>query len=211
MSLETVRIFAISKLVWIKRERRKLQDQARETPREYLDRESHFVWGERKLLRVEEVDAAPSVTVLPNHLFLRIRPGSDADRREALLARWCRDQVRAALPSLLPKWEAKIGVTVAQVFVQKMKTKWGSCNPDARNIRLSSELAQKTPECLEYILVHELTHLLEPTPTIEGDGTRAPGCFEFQRATAVRRPRVRVLVQPNHLAAPPDEPRLAAG
>lgn len=163
MSLETVRVFAISKLAWIKRERRKLQDQARETPREYLDRESHFVWGERKLLRVEVLDAAPSVTLLPDHLLLRIRPDTDADRREALLARWYRDQVRAALPSLLPKWEAKICVTVAQVFVQKMKTKWGSCNPDARNIRLNSELAKKAPECLEYILVHELTHLLEPT------------------------------------------------
>lgn len=163
MSLETVRVFAISKLDWIKREQRKLREQARETPREYLDRESHFVWGERRLLKVEEVDAPPCVRLLPKHLLLRVRPDTDEDKRQALVARWYRDQVRAALPPLLPKWEAKIGVTVAQVFVQKMKTKWGSCNPDTSNIRLNSELAKKPPECLEYILVHELTHLLEPT------------------------------------------------
>ncbi len=163
MSLETVRVFAISKLEWIKRERRKLQDQARETPREYVDRESHFVWGARRLLKVEEVDGAPSVRLLPKHLLLRVRADGDTGRREALLARWYRDQVRAALQPLLSKWEAKLGVTVAQVFVQKMKTKWGSCNPETGTIRLNSELAKKLPECLEYVLVHELTHLLEPT------------------------------------------------
>ena len=163
MSLETVRVFAISKLDWIKREQRKLREQARETPREYLDRESHFVWGERRLLKVEEVDATPTVTLRPKHLLLRVRPDTDEDRRQALVARWYRDQVRGALPPLLAKWQAKIGVTVAQVFVQKMKTKWGSCNPETGNIRLNSELAKKPPECLEYILVHELTHLLEPT------------------------------------------------
>jgi predicted metal-dependent hydrolase len=96
-------------------------------------------------------------------LILRVRPESDTHKREAILARWYRDQVRAALPTLLPKWEAKIGVTVAQVFVQKMKTKWGSCNPESANIRLNSELAKKLPECLEYILMHEMTHLIEPT------------------------------------------------
>lgn len=163
MNLETVRLFAISKLDWIKRERRKLREQERETPREFLDHESHFVWGERRLLKVEEVDAAPSVTLGAKHLALSVRPGTDAEKREAVLARWYRDQVRAALPPLLSKWQAKIGVEVARVFVQKMKTKWGSCNPDSRNIRLNSELAKKPRECLEYILVHELSHLVEPT------------------------------------------------
>lgn len=163
MSLETVRVFAISKLDWIKRERRKLQEQVRETPREYLEHESHFVWGERRLLKIEEVDAAPSVTLLPKHLLLRVRPHTDEGKRQAIVARWYRDQVRAALPALIARWEPQIGVTVAEVFVQKMKTKWGSCNPDSRNIRLNSELAKKPRECLEYILVHELTHLLEPT------------------------------------------------
>ena len=163
MSLETVRVFAISKLDWIKREQRKLREQARETPREYLERESHFVWGERKLLTIEEVDAPPSVTLLSKQLLLRVRPDSDEDKRQAVVARWYRDQVRAALFPLLAKWEPRIGVAVEQVFVQKMKTKWGSCNSEFGNIRLNSELAKKPPGCLEYILVHEMIHLLEPT------------------------------------------------
>lgn len=163
MSLETVRVFAISKLDWIKRERRKLQAQERETPREYLDRESHHVWGERRLLVVEEVDAAPSVLVQGKQLILRVRPGTDEDKRRAVVSRWYRDEVRAALPALVAKWEPRLGVTVAQFYVQKMKTKWGSCNPELGHIRLNSELAKKPRECLEYILVHELLHLLEPT------------------------------------------------
>lgn len=163
MNLETVRLFAISKLDWIKRERRKLREQERETPREFLDHESHFVWGERRLLKVDEVDAAPSVTLGPKHLVLSVRPGTDAEKREAVLARWYRDQVRAALPPLLSNWQTEIGVEVSQVFVRKMKTKWGSCNPNSGNIRLNSELAKKPRQCLEYILVHELTHLLEPS------------------------------------------------
>lgn len=163
MSLETVRVFAISKLDWIKRERRKLQEQERETSREYLDRESHHVWGERRLLVVEEVDAAPSVLVQGKQLILRVRPGTDEDKRRAVVSRWYRDQVRAALPPLVAKWEPRLGVTVAQFYVQKMKTKWGSCNPELGHIRLNSELAKKPRECLEYILVHELLHLLEPT------------------------------------------------
>lgn len=163
MSLETVRAFAISKLDWIKRERRKLQEQERETPREYLNRESHFVWGERRLLVIEEVDAAPTVMVCGKQLVLRVRPGTDDEGRRAIVSRWYRDEVRAALPALLAKWEPRLGATVSRFFVQKMKTRWGSCNPESRSIRLNSELAKKPPRCLEYILIHEMTHLLEPT------------------------------------------------
>lgn len=163
MSLETVRVFAISKLDWIKRERRKLQEQDRESPREYLDRESHYVWGERRLLVVEEVDAAPGITVRGKQLVLRVRPGTDEDKRRAIVSRWYRDEVRAALSALIAKWEPRLGVKAARFYVQKMKTRWGSCNPELGHIRLSSELAKKPPGCLEYILVHELLHLLEPT------------------------------------------------
>lgn len=163
MSLETVRVFAISKLAWIKRERQKLREQPRETPREYLNRESHFVWGDRLLLEIENVDAAPSISVGPKRLLVRVRPGTDGGKIQGIVARWYRDQVRAALPPLIAKWEPRIGVTIAECFVQKMKTKWGSCNPESGNIRLNSELAKKPRECLEYILVHEMTHFLEPT------------------------------------------------
>ncbi len=163
MNLDTVRLFAISKLDWIRRERKKFQEQTRETPREYVDRESHFLWGERYLLKVEEVDSTPEIQLRPKHLLLRVRPGTDEERRQALVARWYRDQLRGELPALIAKWEPIIGVKVSRVFVQKMKTKWASCNPKSGNIRLNTELAKKPRECLEYILVHEMTHLLEPT------------------------------------------------
>ncbi|MCB9555211.1 MAG: M48 family metallopeptidase [Deltaproteobacteria bacterium] len=163
MKLDTLRVFAISKLEWIKQERRKLREQEREAPREFLDRESHFVWGERRLLKIEEADAPAQATVRGKQLFLQVRPGTDDERRQAIIAKWYRDQVRQAAPALIAKWERKIGVQVSRVFVQKMKTRWGSCNPQSRNIRLNSELAKKPPGCLEYIVVHELVHLLEPT------------------------------------------------
>jgi len=161
MSLDTIRVFAISKLDWIKREKKKLIEQERETPREYLDRESHYVWGKRYLLKVKERDAPPEIELKHSTLVLYVRPGADEDRKQAIIAGWYRRQVREATTSLIAKWEPLMGVKVSKFFVQQMKTKWGSCNPAAGNIRLNSELGKKPKECLEYIVVHEMTHLLE--------------------------------------------------
>ncbi len=163
MNLDTIRIFVISKLGWIKQEQRKLREQERETPREYLDRESHYVWGERFLLQVVEHPAAPRVELKHRTLILQVRPGSDVAKKKEVLARWYRDQIRAALPELTARWEPRLGVEVARFFVQHMKTKWGGCTPTTRTIRLNTELAKKPRECLEYILVHEMVHLIEPT------------------------------------------------
>lgn len=163
MTLESIRLFAISKLAWIKRQQQKLREQVRETPREYLERESHYVWGRRYLLRLIEKDAVPAVELKHRRLELQVRPGTDATRRGELLEDWYRAAVRHAVPALLAKWEPIIGVRAERVYVQRMKTKWGGCNPIARNIRLNTELAKKPPECLEYIVVHELVHLREPT------------------------------------------------
>jgi predicted metal-dependent hydrolase len=163
MSLDTIRAFAISKLGWIKQVRSKLRDQVRETPREYLDRESRDVWGKCYLLRVIEREAPPRVELENGTLTLHIRPGADRAKKEAIVAQWYRDQIKDALPPLIDKWTPVIGVTVANIFIQQMKTRWGSCNPAAQNIRLNSELAKKPREFLEYVLVHELVHLLEPT------------------------------------------------
>ncbi len=163
MSLDTIRVFAISKLGWIKREQKKLREQERETAREYLNRESHYAWGKRYLLKVVELDAAPIVTPKHKTLLLHVRPGTDIAKKRAILGQWYREQVKDALPRLIEKWEPLMGVKVTKFFVQQMKTKWGSCNPTAGNIRLNSELAKKPLECLEYIVVHEMAHLLEPT------------------------------------------------
>jgi predicted metal-dependent hydrolase len=163
MNLESIRSFAISKLGWIKQQQAKLRRQERETPREYLDRESHYVWGKRYLLTVIEEHAPPKVELMHSRLVLRISPGADDRARKSTMDRWYREQIRAAVPDLLAKWEPIVGVTVDGVFVQKMKTRWGSCNPLARHIRLNTDLAKKPSECLEYIVVHELVHVLEPT------------------------------------------------
>lgn len=163
MTMDAIRLFAISKLGWIKRQQQKLRSQPRETPREFLERESHYVWGRRYLLHVVYRDLPPGVELKPRRLELQMRPGTDPTRREEFLAGWYRAEMRKALPALLERWEPQLGVQVNKVYVQHMKTKWGSCNPVARNIRLNTELAKKPPACLEYILVHELVHLKHHT------------------------------------------------
>lgn len=163
MSLDTIRVFAISKLAWIKQQQKKLREQDRETPREYVDRESHYVWGKRYLLTVREEDRAPLVTLRHSRMVLRVRPGTDAERRREIVEEWYREQIRQAVPPLIATWASRLGVTVERFFVQRMKTRWGSCSPAKGHIRLNTELAKKPPECLEYIVVHELAHLLEPT------------------------------------------------
>lgn len=163
MQLDTIRLFAISRLAWIKTEQRKMQAQPRETLRLFLTRESHYVWGKRYLLERVEQDAAPSVKLRRNHLALHVRAGTDEARCQEILDGWYREQIKQVVPALIDKWSPALAVEVARVFVQQMKTQWGSCNPVARNIRLNTELAKKPPECLEYIVVHEMVHLLEPS------------------------------------------------
>jgi predicted metal-dependent hydrolase len=160
MNLDTIRVFAISKLGWIKRQQKKLQEQKRETPREHLDRESHYVWGKRYLLKIYESDEAPSIELKGSRMLLGARSGTDERRRRDLLEGWYREQIKEVAPDLIAKWEPRMGVKVARFFVQRMKTKWGSCNPGSCSIRLNTDLAKKPRECLEYIVVHEMAHLL---------------------------------------------------
>lgn len=161
MDLDTIRVFAITKLAWIKSQQKKLREQERETPREYLDRESHYVWGRRYLLKLVEKDAAPSVELKHSKMVLQLRPAASVEKKQEVLDAWYREQLKAAVPPLVAEWEKALGVKVGKVFVQKMKTRWGSCNPVAGNIRLNTDLAKKPPACLEYIVAHELAHLLE--------------------------------------------------
>jgi hypothetical protein len=163
MSLDTIRVFAISRLGWIKQQQQKLRGQERETPREYLERESHYVWGRRYLLKVVEKDAAPDVHLGHRSMILRVRSGASGEKKQAIVEEWYRERIKEAVPALIAKWEPLMGVKVERFFVQRMKTKWGSCNPASCSIRLNTELAKKPRECLEYIVVHEMAHLLEPT------------------------------------------------
>jgi predicted metal-dependent hydrolase len=161
MSLDTIRIFAISKLGWIKQQQKKLNEQERETSREYIDRESHYVWGKRYLLKVVEHDALPKVELKHGTMLLRVRPETNEAKKQAIVAEWYRDQLKKAAAPLLTKWEPLLGVRVERFFVQRMKTQWGSCSASTKGIRLNSELAKKPPICLEYIIVHEMVHLIE--------------------------------------------------
>ncbi len=163
MSMDTIRLFAISKLGWIKQQKKKLREQERETPRDYVDRESHYVWGKRYLLTVSELNEPALIELRHSRMLLRVRPGTDAPKRQALVEQWYRGQVKNAVPPLFARWQPRIGVSVERFYVRAMKTKWGSCNHKACTIRLNTELAKKPAECLEYIVVHELVHLLEPT------------------------------------------------
>jgi predicted metal-dependent hydrolase len=161
MSTETIRVFAISKLAWIRREQKKLRTQDRESPREFLDRESHYVWGKRYLLRIVNRQGTPMVTLKHSALELRIAANAGTVQRHSVLESWYRDQVKAEAPALVAKWSARLAVPAANVFVRKMKTKWGSCSPARGTIRLNTGLARLKPQCLDYVVVHELSHLLE--------------------------------------------------
>lgn len=163
MSMDTIRVFAISKLDWIKKHQKALEKQARETPRDFVDRESHFVWGKRYLLQVSERDEAPSIRLKGNKMILRVRPNTQSSKRHIILESWYREQIKTAIPALIAEWEGRIDVSVDRFYVQRMKTKWGSCNPQKRSIRLNTELARKPRECLEYLVVHEMAHMIEPT------------------------------------------------
>ena len=163
MKLDTVRVFAISKLPWIKQQRKKLQDQERETPREYVDRESHYVWGTRYLLQVVETDERANVELKHRRMVLSVRPGATETTRHETVARWYRQLLREEAAHVIAKWERVLRVRVKAIHVRQMKTKWGSCNAVARTVRLNTELAKKPKECLEYIVVHEMVHMLEPS------------------------------------------------
>lgn len=165
MNLQTLRAFAISRIGWIREQQKRLNAQERQTPREYLDRESHYLWGRRYLLSVQVADAAPRVSLKHGRILLQVRPRTDVETREAVMNQWYRKRIREVAPELIAKWEPVMGVKVSRYFVQRMKTKWGSCNPSAATIRLNSELAKKPKECLEYITVHEMVHLLERNHT----------------------------------------------
>ncbi|MBR8655300.1 M48 family metallopeptidase [Achromobacter sp. Marseille-Q0513] len=163
MALDTVRVFALSKLAWIKSQRQSMAEQEREPSREYMERESHYVWGRRYLLKLVETDGAPTVTLRHRTLVLAVKQGAGLAVREAVLSRWYRDQVRERASLLVERWCRTLGLDAPRLHVQHMKTKWGSCSPTRRSIRLNTELAKKPPGCLEYIVIHELVHLLEPT------------------------------------------------
>ena len=160
---EVARAYAVSRLGWIRDQQAKLRGQAREAPRQFVERESHYLWGRRYLLTLSEADAKPSVSLTHRTIRLTVRPGSSPEKRAAVMHEWHKSLLHAAVPALIQKWEPKLGVKVSGYFLQRMKTRWGSCNPKARHIRLNTELVKKPKDLLEYVVVHEMLHLIAPT------------------------------------------------
>lgn len=161
MELDTIRVFAISKLQWIKKQQETIKKQERETPREYLTRESHYFLGKRYLLKVILHDASPEVHIKHKEIELYVRPETTTEKRKEILDEWYRQELKKLLPDIIAKWEKVIGVQSNEFGIKKMRTKWGTCNAEAKRIWLNLELAKKPVECIEYIVVHELVHLIE--------------------------------------------------
>lgn len=162
VSNDAVRLAVIGKLGWIKRQRAKFDAQPRQSQREMVSGESHYFLGQRYRLRITEHQGAGKI-VLRNKakIDLQVRPHASVGQREEILLRWYREQLKELIPPLLMRWQPIIGVRAAAWGIKKMKTKWGSCNTNAQRIWLNLELAKKPVQCLEYIVVHELVHLLE--------------------------------------------------
>lgn len=164
---QTLELFVISKISWIRKQQRKFAEQNRQSPRLFVNRESHYFLGKKYLLRIHEgkpKNQGKRVQIkTKTYIELFVRSGSTKHHRAELLKEWYRDELRRVLDSIVSKWEKILGISSNEVFIKTMKTKWGSCNPKTGNIMINLELAKKPLECIEYIVAHELTHLIEPT------------------------------------------------
>jgi predicted metal-dependent hydrolase len=160
--VDVARAYAISKLGWIRAQQSKFLNQARETPRQFVERESHYLWGQRYLLTIVYNDAKPFVKLDHKRITLSVRPDTNLSKRAEIFHEWHKSLLHEVVPVFIHKWEQKLNVTVKKYFLQRMKTRWGSCNPKAGHIRLNTELVKKPKDLLEYVIVHEMAHLIEP-------------------------------------------------
>lgn len=160
MSIENIRLFAITKIGWIKKHQRQIQRQRREIPREYLERESHYLWGRRYLLTINETVSKPTVAIGHSVLELKVPAGASVEMRRELLVAWCRAELRKLATSLVAKWADRLNVEVRHIHIQRMKTKWGSSSPSRKAVRLNLGLVRLPVECLDYVALHEVAHFV---------------------------------------------------
>ncbi len=163
VKLDVIRAFALSKLDWIRKQQARIEAQGHAARRDYVDGETHPVWGTDHVLTVCEGTRRPTVSLGDGRLLLRVPAGAGREKRQAVLDHWYRQQLALALPPVLAVWQDRMGVRVERIFVRRMRTRWGSCTPRTRTIRFNAELAKRPAAALEYIVVHELVHLLEPS------------------------------------------------
>jgi len=158
---EDIKNFAVSKLAWIKKQLNKCQNLELQPQKEYVSGEWHYYQGRAYLLNVIYTDKKQRVEIHKHQMDLYIREGSTREQRKKVMNEWYRSQLKGEIPKLIEKWEQIMGVKVNSFGVKLMKTKWGTCNIAAKRIWINLELAKRSPRCLEYIVVHEMAHLLE--------------------------------------------------
>ncbi len=161
LDLETIKVFAISKLSWIKKQQNKINYQEREAPREYITRGSHYYLGKRYLLKVIEHNKPPKVVLKDETIEMYIRTNSGLDKRKKVLNEWYRQRLKNIIPEIIGGYERIMKVNLDEFAIKKMKTRWGTCNIKAKRIWINLELAKRPKECIEYIVVHEMVHLFE--------------------------------------------------
>lgn len=162
---DAVKLFAITKIGWIKKQIVKFKNQPRQSEREYISGESHYLWGRRYRLQIKPATKANNVEIKANKLILTVRENSSQIQREKVMNEWYRNELKERIPSLIAKWEPIIGVKADSWGVKNMKTRWGTCNAKEKRIWINLQLAKKPVNCLEYVVVHELVHLLEKNHT----------------------------------------------
>ncbi len=161
LSKETIRLYAISKLGWIKTQQKKIRGQARESKREFSNKETHYFQGRKYLLRVIYDEQPSKIVLRKSYIDLHVRPGTSIENCQIIMNAWYRNELKKIIPSMIAHWEKPLGVKVKDYGIKQMKTKWGTCNIEAKRIWINLELAKKPIECLEYIVMHEMIHLLE--------------------------------------------------
>ncbi len=159
---DTIYKFACSKLNWIRKQRTRISKNSYK-PLQYINHESHYFRGRQYQLKVLEKKEPSNVQLINNEMVIQVPFGADLETRSSVLKDWYHRQLEMIIPPLIAKWELILNVTVKRVSIRNMKTRWGSCTPKTRSIRFNLELVKRAPECLEYVVVHELVHLLEPS------------------------------------------------
>lgn len=160
-SFEVAHAYAVSKIKWIRTQQAKFRKQAREFPRKFIDRESHQVWGKHYLMKINYTNKKPNVLLSNKEIVLTVRPNSNQKKKSLVIENWQKSLLYDYVNNLIKKWEKKLEVKVKRHFIRKMKTKWGSCNKSLGYIRLNTELVKKPKELVEYVVVHEMAHLIE--------------------------------------------------
>lgn len=158
---DAIRMFAVSRISWIKKQRENFEAQARQTKRQYVTGESYYVWGRRYRLDIQYSNVRNGVFLTGERLVLQVRPESTSEQRAHVLNDWYRTQLKSKLPEVIQKYEQVVGIHASEWKIKNMRTKWGTCNIERKRIWINLQLAKKTPECLAYVVTHELVHLLE--------------------------------------------------